>query len=257
MAPLLIETGRVATVTLNRPERHNAFDEELIAELALAFDKLGRDPAVRVIVLAAAGKTFSAGADLEWMRRAASYSREQNVADAEKLAAMLRTIDLCPKPTIAKVQGTALAGGTGLIACCDIAFAAETAEFAITEVRIGLIPAVIAPYLIRAIGPREMRRWTLTAQRMSAVEAQRIGLLHGVVPAGELDAIVSAESQSLLLGGPQALAAAKDLIRSVARPLDSGVIADTAQRIADRRASEEGREGIAAFLEKRQPRWRG
>jgi len=255
MGSLLIEKGPVATVTLNRPERHNAFDETLIAELALAFDALGKDESVRVIVLAAAGKSFSAGGDLNWMRRAASFSREENVVDAEKLAAMLRGIDLCPKPTIARVQGLALAGGTGLIACCDIAFAAEAAEFAITEVRIGLVPAVISPYLLRAIGPRQMRRWALTGARMSAAEAQRIGLVHGIVAAADLDRIIAAEAASLMLGGPQAQRAAKDLIRSVARPLDAGVIAETAQRIADQRASEEGREGVAAFLDKRRPRW--
>jgi methylglutaconyl-CoA hydratase len=255
MPSLLIESGPVATVTLNRPERHNAFDETLIAELALAFDDLGKDESVRLIILAAAGTSFSAGGDLNWMQRAAAFSREENVADAEKLAAMLRTIDLCPKPTIARVQGLALAGGTGLIACCDIAFAADAAEFAITEVRIGLVPAVIAPYLLRAIGPRQMRRWALTAQRMSAAEAQRIGLVHGIVPAADLDRIIAAEAASLMLGGPDAQRAAKDLIRSAARPLDAGVIAETAQRIADRRASAEGKEGVAAFLEKRRPRW--
>lgn len=255
MASLLIETGPVATVTINRPERHNAFDAALIAELTLAFEDLGRDESVRVIVLAAAGKSFSAGGDLEWMRRAAAYGREENIADAEKLAAMLRGIDLCPKPTIARVHGLALAGGTGLISCCDIAFAAEEAEFAITEVRIGLVPAVIAPYLLRAIGPRQMRRWALTAARMSAAEAQRIGLVHGIVAAADLDRVIAAEAASLMQGGPAAQKAAKDLIRSVARPLDAGVIAETAERIADQRASEEGREGVAAFLEKRRPRW--
>jgi methylglutaconyl-CoA hydratase len=255
MTSLLIETGPVATVTLNRPERHNAFDEQIIAELTLAFDDLGRDESVRVIVLAAAGKSFSAGGDLNWMRRAAAHSREENIVDAEKLAAMLRGIDLCPKPTIARVHGLALAGGTGLISCCDIAFAAEEAEFAITEVRVGLVPAVIAPYLLRAIGARQMRRWALTAARMSAAEAQRIGLVHGIVPAADLDRIIAAESQSLMQGGPAAQKAAKDLIRSVARPLDAGVVAETAERIADQRASEEGREGVSAFLEKRRPRW--
>ena len=255
MGSLRIDTGPIATVTLNRPERHNAFDEQMIAELTLAFDDLGKDESVRVIILAAAGRSFSAGGDLTWMRRAASYGRDENIADGEKLAAMLRGIDLCPKPVIARVQGLALAGGTGLIACCDIAFAAEEAEFAITEVRIGLVPAVIAPYLLRAIGPRQMRRWALTAARMSAAEAQRIGLVHGIVPAAALDGVIADECQSLVQGGPAAQKAAKDLIRSVARPLDAGVIAETAERIADQRASEEGREGVAAFLEKRRPRW--
>ena len=257
MASLLIESGGVATVTLNRPEVHNAFDEPLIAELTQAFTALSAQDSVRIVVLGAAGKSFSAGGDLNWMRRAAGQSRAENLADAERLAAMLRSIDECPKPTIAKVQGLALAGGTGLICCCDIAIAAEPAEFAITEVRVGLIPSVIAPYLLRAIGPRQMRRWALTAQRMPAEEARRIGLVHAVVPAADLDRAVAAEAAALLQGGPRTLAAAKDLIRSVARPFDAGVAAETVQRIADQRASEEGREGIAAFLEKRQPRWRG
>jgi methylglutaconyl-CoA hydratase len=256
MALLLIDSGPIATVTLNRPEVHNAFDEQLIAELTLAFADLGKDSSVRVIVLAATGESFSAGGDLNWMRRMAGYDRDENIADAETVAAMFRTIDECPKPTIAKVQGSAFAGGTGLISACDIAFAVDSAEFALTEVRIGLVPAVVAPYIIRAIGVRQMRRWTLTAQRMSAAEAHRIGLVHGIVPAADLDAVVDAEARALMLGGAQALASAKDLIRSVARPLDAGVIAETAERIADQRASDEGKEGVSAFLEKRPPTWR-
>jgi methylglutaconyl-CoA hydratase len=257
MAALLIDHGPVATITLNRPEVHNAFGDEIIAELTLAFSDLSRDESVRVIVLTANGKSFSAGGDLNWMRRAAGYSREENIADAERAASMFRILDECPKPTIAKVQGSAFAGGIGLIACCDIAFAVDHAEFAITEVRVGLVPGVIAPYLVRAVGVRQMRRWTLTAQRMSAAEAHRIGLVHGIVPAKDLDAVVAAEAQALMQGGPASIASAKSLIGMVARPLDSGVIAESVERIADQRASDEGKDGIAAFLDKRPPSWRG
>jgi methylglutaconyl-CoA hydratase len=246
----------VATVTLDRPEVHNAFDDEVIAELMQAFRRLGAEPAARVIVLRAEGKSFSAGADLDWMQRVARYSHEQNVADAMALAEMLHTLDACPKPTLALVQGPAYGGGVGLVAACDIAIAAETASFALTEVRLGLIPAVIGPYVIAAIGERACRRYFLTAERFSAADAYRLGLVHQVVPADRLDAAAADLAARLRECGPAAQAAAKELIRDVARrPIDDAMVRDSAERIAHQRASAEGREGVAAFLEKRQPAW--
>src|SRR5512132_950738 len=246
----------VATVTLHRPEVHNAFDDEVIAELMQAFRRLGADPAVRVVVLRAEGKSFSAGADLDWMQRVACYSHDQNVADAMALAEMLHALDACPKPTLALVQGPAYGGGVGLVAACDIAVAAETAFFALTEVRLGLIPAVISPYVIAAIGERACRRYLLTAERFSAADAYRLGLVHQVVPADRLDAAVADLVARLRECGAAAQAAAKELIRDVAcRPIDNAVVRDGAERIARQRASAEGREGVAAFLEKRKPAW--
>ena len=251
-----IPADGVATVTLDRPEVHNAFDDQVIAELTQAFRRLGAEPAARVVVLRANGKSFSAGADLDWMQRVARYSHEQNVADAMALAEMLHALDTCPKPTLALVQGPAYGGGVGLVAACDVAVAAETASFALTEVRLGLIPAVISPYVIAAIGERACRRYFLTAERFSAADAYRLGLVHQVVPADRLDAAVADLVARLLEGGAAAQAAAKELIRDVAcRPIDGAVVRDGAERIARQRASAEGREGVAAFLEKRKPAW--
>lgn len=251
-----IPADGVATVTLDRPEVHNAFDDQAIAELTQAFRRLGADPAARVVVLRANGKSFSAGADLDWMQRVARYSHEQNVADAMALAEMLHTLDTCPKPTLALVQGPAYGGGVGLVAACDIAVAAETAFFALTEVRLGLIPAVISPYVIAAIGERACRRYLLTAERFSAADAYRLGLVHQVVPADRLDAAVADLVARLRECGAAAQAAAKELIRDVAcRPIDDAVVRNGAERIARQRASAEGREGVAAFLEKRKPAW--
>lgn len=251
----------VATVTMSRPEVHNAFDDGLIRELEQAFRALSADEAVRVVVLAGEGKSFSAGADLNWMKRMAGYSDEENYADAMGLARMLDAIDRCPKPVLARVQGAALGGGVGLVAACDMAVAAEEAKFGLTEVRLGLIPAVIAPYVIGAIGGRASRRYMLTAERFGAAEAHRLGLVHEVVPAAELNATCDRLAGDLLKGGPQALAACKDLIRTV-RDIPLGdedgrntAHRHTARQIADRRASDEGREGITAFLEKRKPGW--
>ena len=258
MSKLTIDTAPdgVATVTLDRPEVHNAFDDEVIAELTQAFRRLGADPAARVVVLRAEGKSFSAGADLDWMQRVACYSHEQNVADAMALAEMLHALDACPKPTLALVQGPAYGGGVGLVAACDIAVAAETASFALTEVRLGLIPAVIGPYVIAAIGERACRRYFLTAERFSAADAYRLGLVHQVVPADRLDAVAGEFIARLRACGAAAQAAAKELIRDIARrPIDDAMVRDSAERIAHQRASAEGREGVAAFLEKRQPAW--
>lgn len=246
----------VATVTLDRPALHNAFDDALIAALTDALRALGRDEAVRVVLLAARGKSFSAGADLEWMRRTAGYSREENLRDAEALAALMRTLDALPRPTVAVVQGAAYGGGVGLVACCDVAVASSSATFCLSEVRLGLVPAVISPYVVAAIGPRAARRYALTAERFDAAEARRLGLVHEVAAPEALEAAAGRIVAALLAGGPRAVAAAKALVARVARaPLDDALVAETAERIATLRASEEGREGLSAFLEKRPPKW--
>ena len=257
-APLLIDIDDAGTawVTLNRPDVHNAFDDALIAGLGAAFERLGGDGAVRAVALRALGKSFSAGGDLNWMRRMAGYSPDENRRDAEGLAAMLHALSECPKPTLALVQGAALGGGVGLVAACDIALAADDATFCLSEVKLGLVPATIGPYVVAAVGERAARRYALTAERFGAAEAKRIGLVHEVVPAAELTSAAEAMLAALAGNGPMALAATKDLIRNLAgRPIDTDVMADTARRIADARASDEGREGIAAFLEKRKPNW--
>ncbi|CAO3380741.1 enoyl-CoA hydratase/isomerase family protein [Azospirillum argentinense] len=259
MSDILIDIAAsgVAAVTMNRAEVHNAFNERVIADLTDAVLSLGSNPDVRAILLRGAGKSFSAGADLGWMKKMADYSHGENVEDAMGLATMLRTLDECPKPTIAVVQGPAFGGGVGLVAACDIAIAAETASFALTEVRLGLIPAVISPYVVAAMGERACRRYFLTAERFSAAEALRHGLLHQTVQATELDAAVEVMVRNLLQCGPASQTAAKELIRAVARrPLDDALVRDTAERIARQRASDEGREGVGAFLEKREPAWR-
>lgn len=253
---LNLDAAGVATVTLNRPDIHNAFDETLIAGLTKTFEAAGTDSKVRVVVLAGAGKSFSAGADIKWMRRMAEYSRAENVRDAEALAGMLKTLNDIPKPTLAVVQGAAIGGGVGLIACCDIAIAAEDAVFSLSEVRLGLIPATIGPYVLAAIGARQARRYFLTAERFSAMDALRIGLVHEVVPAAELPGAHARHVEGLLKNGPRAMGAAKALIRDVAgRSIERGLIQETAERIATIRASEEGKEGLSAFLEKRPARW--
>lgn len=253
---LLIETsGAVTALTLDRPEVHNAFDEALIAALTAAFTEAGTDDKVRAVVLRANGKSFSAGADLNWMKRMAGFSEAENLADAQRLAELLRVIDTCPKPVIARVQGNAFAGAIGLIACCDLVVAVPEAAFAVTEVRLGLIPAVISPYLIRAMGVRQARRWFLTAERFSAEQAQAMNLVHEVVDAGELDACVMHWIDAIQKAGPNALAAAKLLIAAVDRTPSTEIIADTAQRIATIRAGAEGKEGVTSFLEKRKPDW--
>lgn len=248
--------GHVATVVLNRPEVRNAFNETTIAEITQAFCALGGDPGIRAIVLAANGPAFCAGADLNWMQKMAGYTHEENRADAMQLAEMLRTIYVCPKPVVAKIQGDCYAGGMGLVAACDIAVAAETANFCLSEARIGLIPATIAPYVIGAMGRNAARRYFLTAERFSAEEAHRIGLVHVVVPMDELDTAVGGIVNALTANSPNAVKEAKRLVRDVAgMPLSDALIADTAERIADIRVSDEGQEGLRSFLEKRKPSW--
>ena len=248
--------GGCAHVTLDRPERHNAFDDTLIAELTDTFERLGEADDVRAVVLAANGESFSAGADLEWMKKASGYGREENEADARRLARLMRLMDRLPKPTVSLIQGAAYGGGVGLVAVCDIAIASREATFCLSEVKLGLIPAVISPYLVRAMGSRAARRYVLTAERFDALEAHRIGLVHAVVEAGQLAATGKTVLEGLLSNGPQALAAAKRLIADIAgRPLDAALVDETARRIAEIRSSDEGREGIAAFLERRRPSW--
>ena len=246
----------IATVWMNRPERHNAFDETLIAELHDAFRRLDDDPKTRVIVLAGRGKSFSAGADLEWMRRLAGCGIEENLRDARALAAMLYAIDRVQKPTVARIHGTALGGGTGLACVCNVAIATTDATFATTEVKFGLVPAAIGPYVVRAIGERNAYRYFLTAERFDANEARRIGMVHEVCAPDAIDGRVHAIANTLLVGGPKAQAAAKQLISGVAyRTIDDVVIEETAQCIAKLRATPEAKEGIGAFLQKRQPNW--
>ncbi len=252
-----LTASHVAIVTLHRPELHNAFDDALIAELTAELRRLDADDSVRVVVLAAAGKSFSAGADLHWMRRMAAYDEAQNLADARALAELMRTLDGLSKPVIAQVQGAAYGGGVGLIACCDVVIAAETASFCLSETRLGLIPAVISPYVVAAIGARQARRWCVSAEAFDAATALRLGLVHEVVAPERLAARVDELLATLAGNGPQAMREAKRLVRDVAgRPLDAALIDDTARRIARLRASPEGREGVSAFLDKRAPAWR-
>lgn len=250
------DAGR-ATLTMNRPELHNAFNESFVAILTASLQRLEADPAVRLVMLAANGKSFSAGADLNDMRRMADNSREQNLADAKGIAELMRTLNAFAKPTIALVQGAAYGGGVGLTACCDIAIATTRATFCVSEVKLGLIPAVISPYVIAAIGPRAARRYFMTAEIITAGEAHRLGLVHEVVAdEQELAATADRVTSQLLKNGPTALAAAKKLIATVSgRFVDDALIADTAGLMADRRASAECREGLSAFLEKRPPGW--
>src|SRR6266446_2428015 len=246
----------VATIWMNRPDVHNAFDDHLIAELTAKLRRLDQAPEVRVVVLAANGKSFSAGADLNWMQRMAKYSEAENLRDAVAMAGLMRTLHAMHKPTIARVQGAAFGGGVGLVACCDIAVAAAEASFSLSEVRLGLIPSVISPYVIAVIGERGARRYFLTAERFGAEEARHIGLVHEVTTGERLDEAVKNFADQLLKGGPNALAAAKKLIADVARrPLDDALMEETARRIASIRVSSEGREGLSAFLEKRPPAW--
>ncbi len=257
MSHLLVEKkDGVARVTLNRPEVRNAFDDAVIADLKKTFTELDRDEAVRVMVLAGNGPAFCAGADLNWMKRMAGYGYHENVGDARALAEMLASLDAMSKPTIARVHGAVFAGGTGLVAACDFAVGTTEAKFCFSEAKLGLSPATISPYVIRAIGERAARRYFLTAEVFDAAEAYRIGLLSALVAADQLDSSLDELLKNLLAGGPQALAKIKQLIRAVSgRALDDALIADTARRIAEIRVSPEGKEGIAAFLEKRKPFW--
>jgi methylglutaconyl-CoA hydratase len=251
-----LETNGVATITLNRPDIHNAFDDTIIAELTKAFKQAGDDPAVRIVVLASSGKSFCAGGDLNWMRRMASYNFDENLRDSNALAEMLRTLNFLPKPTIARVQGPAYGGGVGLVACCDMAVATPESAFCLSEVKVGLIPATIGPYVVRAIGQRAARRYFTTAELIKAETAFKLGLVSELVQGDELDSSIGTLVKNLLRNGPQAVAEAKRLVLDIADgEINAEMIADTSQRIAHTRGSTEGKEGLTAFLEKRKPSW--
>jgi methylglutaconyl-CoA hydratase len=252
-----IDDHGVARIVIDRPDRHNAFDEALIAALTDNFTTLGNDQAVRAIILSGKGKSFCAGADIGWMRRAAGWSEAENIADAMKLSAMLNAIDTCPKPVIARVHGVVAGGGVGLVACADMAVAIEGAQFRLSEVRLGLTPATISPFVIARIGAGQARRWFLTAEGFGAAEAQRIGLTHETASDdAAADAVIANWLAHLGAAAPGAVADAKALVRDVAgRPVSDALRRETAARIAARRASAEGREGIAAFFDKRKPEW--
>lgn len=252
----IVVSQGLATVTLNRPDVRNAFNEDVIAELTQAFTRLGQQADVRCIVLAANGPAFCAGADLNWMRRIAGYSHAENLADAAQLADMLRVIHTCPKPTVARIQGDVYAGGMGLVAACDVAVSVDTAHFCLSEVKLGLIPATISPYVIRAMGTRVAQRYFLTAERFNAAEALRIGFVHEVVAANALDATVAQITSALRAASPDAVTTCKRLVRDVAgQEISLELVAMTVQAIADSRTSLHGREGVQAFLEKRKPSW--
>ena len=253
----LRQDGPVATVTMARSDVHNAFNEHLIGQLHDAFRSLGEDDSVRVIVLAGEGKSFSAGADLDWMRRAASFTGEENLRDAATAAALWRAVAECPKPVVARVPGNAFGGGAGLVAASDIAIAAESAMFGFTEVRLGLLPATVAPHVVEKIGPGRALPLFLTGERFDAQRALAIGLIHQVVRPERLDIAVGAVIDQLLAGGPNALRACKELVRRVATADRTKIDEYTAALIASARAGDEGRDGVAAFLEKRKPRWVG
>lgn len=249
-------THGVATLRLNRPETHNAFDEVMILELTEALAAAGADASVRVVVLRGAGKSFCAGGDLGWMQRMARFSDSENRADAAALARMLRTLDRCPKPVLAVVQGSAMGGGVGLVAASDIAIASDQAVFALSEARLGLVPATISPYVIEAIGARACRRYFLTGERFAAAEAYRLGLVHEICADDDIEARVAAVLEALLASAPGAQATAKELIRQVSNaPLDAALIDATAATIARIRSGGEAREGITAFFAKRKPNW--
>ena len=246
----------VTTITLNRPDKHNAFNEDFIAELSNVLDDIRRDQGCKLMILRSNGKNFSAGADLDWMKRMAGYTREENVRDANALAELLYRLNFLPVPTIARVQGAAMGGGCGLVACCDIALAAGTAVFAFSEVKLGLIPATISPYVIRAIGEKQARRYFQTGERFDAARAKDIGLVSEVMDGSALDEAVEKTVNLILANGSKAVKAAKQLVFDVAgKPINQDLLQQTSESIADIRASKEGKEGLSAFLEKRKPAW--
>jgi methylglutaconyl-CoA hydratase len=255
---LLLERAsdpRIARLVLNRPARRNALDGALVAALQRAARELASDASIRVVELSGAGKTFCAGADIEWMKKASGFTMQESARDSAELAALLHTLDELDKPIVARVQGAALGGGTGLVAVCDVVVAAADAMFGTPEVRLGVIPAVISPYVVRKVGESRARVWFITGERISAEEALRAGLVHRVVPEEELGAAAKSILESILLGGPAAVAEAKRLARTAATmPLREATNL-AIQRMSERRGSAEGREGLAAFLEKRKPSW--
>ena len=257
MMPLQVETsGAVTRITLNRPEVRNAFNAELIAALTHAFGTVAAAPQTRVVVLGGHGKAFCAGADLGWMREMAGYDWEQNRADAQALADMLWAIHACPVPVVGRIHGDCYAGGVGLAAVCDVLVAAEGVTFCLSEARLGLLPGTISPYVIRAMGEQAARRYFITAERFSAAQAKAMGFVHEVCAAEAIDAKVDELVATLVANGPMAVRACKQLVQDVAgRPIDAALRAETARRIADIRATDEGREGVQSFLNKRAPAW--
>lgn len=256
--PLLIEQTPegVATVTLNRPEMHNSLEEKLIRDITRVFDMLGSDPSTRMVLLKANGSSFCAGADINWMQRTAGYGKEENLQEAQNLALMMKTLYDFPKPLVGLVQGAAVGGGVGIVACCDIVVASDASSFRLSEVKLGIVPAVISPYVVRAIGVRACHRYFLTAEPFSATEAKNLGLVHEIVPDRMMQAAAAKLVERIMLGGPKAQMASKDLLRRVdGSKLDDDLIAYTTELIATLRASPEGREGLNAFLEKRNPAW--
>ena len=251
-----IDSRGVAWITIDNPDKHNAFDDQIIGELTEAFVAIADNSNVRVMVLGSEGKSFSAGADLEWMKRMASYSYDENLRDASALALMLKTLNEIPQPTIARVQGAAFGGAVGLVSCCDMAVAATAATFSLSEVKIGLVPATIGPYVIAAIGERAARRYFTTAERFNAQTAKHIGLLSEVIDAEHLDDQVNLLVNALLANGPEAILAAKQLVSDISgQTIDQNLIDHTCEVIAGIRVSEQGQEGLNAFLEKRKPHW--
>ena len=251
-----IDSRGVAQVTLNNPDKHNAFDDQMIIELTNAFNALAANANVRIMLLKSEGKSFSAGADLDWMKRMASYSYQQNLNDARALAAMLKALHQMPIPTIARVQGAAFGGAVGLISCCDIALASSNASFALSEVKIGLVPSTISPYVIDAIGERHAKRYFMTAERFDTNTALQISLVHEAVEEQFLDDKVEQLITAILSNGPEAVVAAKQLVFAVSgKAIDSSLIEHTCEVIAGIRVSAQGQEGLSAFLDKRKPNW--
>jgi methylglutaconyl-CoA hydratase len=251
-----VSQSGVAKITMNRPELHNAFDDQVIKELTNAIRKIDNNQNIRLLVLAAEGKSFSAGADLNWMKRMATYSWEENYQDSLKLAGLMQALHDCSKTTIAIVQGAAFGGGVGLVACCDIVLASDKALFSLSEVKLGLIPSVISPYVVKAIGERNSKRYFASAEKFDAQEAKLIQLVHKVIGHDELQNFAKDYINKILANGPQAMRQAKQLVNHVVdKPIDEELVLETAQRIADIRASSEGREGVSAFLEKRPTNW--
>ena len=249
-------SDQIATVTLQRPEKHNAFDDKLIELLTKAFESIEAESSVRVMVLAAQGKNFSAGGDLAWMKRMADYSFDENLADANKLSNMLNTLNNMSIPTIARVQGAAYGGAVGLVSCCDLAIGSENARFCLSEVKVGIIPATISPFVIAAIGSRQARRYFLTAELFTAEKAKSMGLLNEVCPSNELDSTINQLIKTLMQNGPQAIMQAKQIILDYAnQPINLTLLNDSSERIDRIRKSKEGQEGLSAFLEKRKPNW--
>ncbi|GAB3373436.1 enoyl-CoA hydratase/isomerase family protein [Spongiibacter taiwanensis] len=251
-----VDSRGVATITLTRPEIHNAFDDVVVGALSEAFKKAGEDPAVRAVILASTGKSFCAGGDLNWMKRMAKYGYEENLRDSTILAEMLRRLNTLPKLTIARVQGPAFGGGVGLVSCCDMAIAAPQAAFCLSEVKVGMIPATISPYVINAIGERASRRYFTTAELITAEKAHTLGLVSELVEADQLDDTIDGILKGLLRNGPRGVGEAKRLVLDYAnQEITPDLIADSSKRIAETRGSDEGQEGLTAFLEKRKPNW--